>query len=252
MAVAAGKAIGMDEVLKQSKQDEKTILADKQVDLAAAPASSAAPSSAGARDGLIVAFANGTKKERGLENSQRFVQVQPVRKAKTAFSEKASPVKPVLVSFAMEHNGQEVRIVDSDGSVYSGYAQTGETTPPLRSATTERKPTTRALRGAELPQQSPVTLGTSLAVGQSFFFRVIGTNRSLNEKVVFTGNVIALTSSNLSASMTHSASGTAEKSGLQVPPAEQTPGVLQNARITGKALVGDRKEIEINAVTEKP
>ena len=56
------------------------------------------------------------------------------------------------------------------------------------------------------------------------FFEVIGTNRSLKQKVVFSGNLIKLTDS------------------------PEAPGT----RISGKAVVGERREIQMEAVLRKP
>ncbi|MGO9203366.1 MAG: hypothetical protein ACLQM8_22825 [Limisphaerales bacterium] len=56
------------------------------------------------------------------------------------------------------------------------------------------------------------------------FFQVIGTNRSLKQKVVFSGNLIKPTDS------------------------PEAPGT----RISGKAVVGERREIQMEAVLRKP
>jgi hypothetical protein len=74
---------------------------------------------------------------------------------------------------------------------------------------------------------------TQPAVGQNYRFQVTGTNRSLNRKVVFSGNLMAderatdtnrLAPSNLS---------------------------FTQSRISGKAVVGAGTELEINAVPAK-
>jgi hypothetical protein len=58
-------------------------------------------------------------------------------KTKASLADKATPAHPVLASFQVEQTGPKLRIVDGDGSVYSGYLQIAAASRPQRSAKTE-------------------------------------------------------------------------------------------------------------------
>jgi hypothetical protein len=65
----------------------------------------------------------------------------------------------------------------------------------------------------------------------SLNFRVEGRNRTLQQQVVFTGNLIPLPATN-----------TANSNTLL------SPSILNNSRITGTATVNATNQVEINAV----
>ena len=69
---------------------------------------------------------------KGAVISQRFAQVAPPNRKKSYLTDAAGAPHPVLGSFQMEQNGSELRIVDADGSVYSGYAKAADTSRPAR------------------------------------------------------------------------------------------------------------------------
>lgn len=129
----------------------------------------------------------------------------------------------VLDSFAVEQRGREMRIVDGDGSVYSGFVDLGN---GLGFAA--------AAPAAPVPAQG---LEDKKAVGQTapeYHFLVSGTNQSLNQKLVFTGTFFALTN--------EAGLGAGGGGGGALPnlPAS-TP------HIRGTVRMGDATEIEIQA-----
>src|SRR5205823_1399628 len=81
---------------------------------------------------------------------------------------------------------------------------------------------------------------------QNYLFRVAGTNRSLNEQIVFTGNVIASVNQTFFKQTTNGPTGDGIAHSPTLP-AEPDPLRVRsgNSRITGRALIGDRREIEI-------
>ena len=95
---------------------------------------------------------------------------------------------PVLNSFRLEQNGRDLRVVDADGSVYTGAVQVVklEGVAPAAAgfggAFTKNKPST-----------APPTRTSPQAAAQNYFFSVAGTNLNLNQNVVFSGNLIPLT-----------------------------------------------------------
>lgn len=101
-------------------------------------------------------------------NRLQFQQVNPTVKYRRNLN--SPPLARVLPRFNLQRNGQHVQIEDADGSVYQGVSQT------VGSQSQEEK-LVRAL--AESEQAS---------TDQAFSFRAAGTNRSLNQLVVFTGD----------------------------------------------------------------
>src|SRR5207248_2997531 len=73
-------------------------------------------------------------KQKSLSSTQRFYRTDLPSEPGKLLYEPSTP-KPVLASFQLIRTGQEVRIVDADGSVYAGYVQPPVSTPtPILSA----------------------------------------------------------------------------------------------------------------------
>jgi hypothetical protein len=96
---------------------------------------------------------------------------------------------PVLASFDLQQSGQEVRIVDKDGSLYTGQVQSSGV---LAYSNLAAESSAVAEQLAVAPQNQP-SVDKKAPVG--FSFLVSGTNRSLNQLVIITGNLIAATDS---------------------------------------------------------
>jgi hypothetical protein len=77
------------------------------------------------------------KEAKSVHAPQWFAQVAQSPKTKASLADKATPAHPVLASFQVEQAGPKLRIVDGDGSVYSGYLQIAAAARPRRSAKTE-------------------------------------------------------------------------------------------------------------------
>jgi hypothetical protein len=213
-----------------------------------------ATSSLAAMDDFLKSAGEDRKKAGSVGAFQRFVQVAPAPKKKESLGDKVTPPPPVLASFQVEQAGSELRIVDGDGSVYSGYVQIADTARRQRSAKTEAPADSRAsgVRGGVLEEGAADRLDSDLRAPQNYFFRVVGTNRSLNKEVVFTGNLMAAT--NL-ASFLPPTNALSIGSGGSGPGTGSTrPDLLPllNSRITGKVVVGNGKAVEINALPMRP
>src|SRR5207247_588683 len=90
---------------------------------APAPAALAPPARlASPKDSVSDYFADDSKKTRAADglSVQRFTQVGLRADADL---DKLSAMKGVLASFRVEQTGRDVRIVDNDGSIYTGYLQ---------------------------------------------------------------------------------------------------------------------------------
>jgi hypothetical protein len=159
-------------------------------------------------------------------------------------------VNPVLVSFKVEQAGDEFRIVDRDGSVYTGFLQNAGGESVVRGMpSTDGRTTASHSLSLKTASQSQAYVD-NLATGR-YFFRVSGTNKSLNQKVVFSGNLVPALGSGTPGSSTNVMSWPAGNN-VTSSRAQPTQGWLLNSRVSGRALINDRQQIEINAVPGKP
>ena len=144
--------------------------------------------------------------------------------------------------------------MDNDGSVYTGYLQPVEALERLRWGDDQKSAAARVLKTQEPPSvEKPALTDGAKQARNTYFFHVAGTNRSLKERVIFTGNFTALTNATLFLRMTNGPTGATF--GLPTLPAEPSPLStlpLIKSRISGRAVIGDRKEIEVNAVPAGP
>lgn len=197
-----------------------------------------------ARDG-------GQERERAILNSQAYANVgaaqSPALKKEARFFKESVPV---LANFKIEQAGRDLRVVDGDGSVYNGvvdeentlYKQVVERQNQILSNSYENK----------FKFQSPKLADAQAAPKQQeanyYLYRVEGTNRSLNQNVIFTWNFIdtnALAAGNLNYN------NAAQKLDATKLPS-QFPALLQNSFINGRAQFSEGREIEVNAVPVKP
>ncbi|HEU6447759.1 MAG TPA: hypothetical protein VFV23_04905 [Verrucomicrobiae bacterium] len=141
---------------------------------------------------------------------------------------------PVLASFQIQQNGSAVRVVDRDGSVYSGSLLQME----------------KALARNSPAVPESAILASNVQQFQNYFFRVTGTNQTLQQKVVFTANVIASTNADLNqmndANFGSSGGGGAGGERRQIETRSQQ-SLWSNSRIAGEAIVAGTNKIEINA-----
>jgi hypothetical protein len=146
-----------------------------------------------------------------------------------------------LFSFELQQLGREVRIIDSDGSVYSGSFQPPETFNELDSTVSEKAAVTRSLQTTEAQAERKKGLADSkLPIDMSYSFKVSGTNQTLKQIVTFTGEVLAPTN----ALSLIGPAGTVNGNRT----AEFHPLPLQNSRVSGKAVIGTNNEVEVNAI----
>jgi hypothetical protein len=255
-SAAAGRATATDQNLRKSKEEAPT--PGRQP----VPASAAyAPSLGGEalklrKDSLKEAVeVSGERGEaQGFTQVQRFARAQVQadsavdgRQLRAATSEaEAAPSQLVLMSFRVEQRDREMQIIDADGSVYSGFAQ-----PDAQSDRRGIAASTRALKApTDQSASSPLSLKQAQAsAAQGYSFRVAGTNRTLGQKVIFTGKLSALTNlTSLRMQMiTNSLSGASALS------SDRLGSLLPlHSRITGRLSIGGGKEVEIQAVPVSP
>jgi hypothetical protein len=186
----------------------------------------------------------------------RAAQPQFAPGALNAFQNGIAPLQalPVLSNFQVQQNGNALRIVDQDGSVYVGSWR-------LASRNTDNGATEKwGLQNSDkqgkvqTPQTSAppaMALADNLQAAQNYFFRVHGMNRTLKQSVVFTGSLLAdyALSENVQQSFGGVVTG-AYKNEQQVKtdltnPTTQLP--WSNMRITGTAIINRTNHLEVNA-----
>ena len=152
---------------------------------------------------------------------------------------------PVLASFAVEQNGRAMRIVDSDGSVYSGYVQLEPASARVAADSITDFGAAPLNRAKESLDKAPLADSA-----QNYSFRVSGTNRSLRQSVVFAGNLVAITNA---PQLGWNANAAAEvRSQTQPAAGGVAQPLLLNSRIQGTALIDNRRRLEINAAPLPP
>jgi hypothetical protein len=158
----------------------------------------------------------------------------PSRLAKIAEDTKVQTT--VLSNFQIEQNGNEVTVIDADGSTYNGT---------VANALAEDSKRSDSFGLAEKNSQQPVSNNSTDGYG----FRVVGTNRTLNQQVVFAWNYIPLTNAT---AVTNGRFATEEISTINsLNRLQQFPG-FQNSYLNGRAQISTDKEIEINARPVSP
>jgi hypothetical protein len=120
------------------------------------------------------------------ELRQEFAQ----RDVKSAKPKNPLP-KPVLVSFQVERNGNHVRVLDQDGSIYEGTVINGEEFAAGEAELDQPNQPNEVggLAGAAPPSAPAITIQKVKVIpirvprGQ-FYFRVTGTNKTLRKRVI--------------------------------------------------------------------
>jgi hypothetical protein len=185
---------------------------------------------------------------------QRFARLDALTKAKAAVTDKSSPVKTVLASFEISRVGSEVRVVDGDGSVYTGYVQPAADLQRSRLAKAEKPAVLSesvASTGATIEHSASERRQAEAQIAQDYFFRVVGTNRTLGENVTFTGQFVAAAEVSKAATVTNGVrlSGGTGRAKFQDASAAASAPPANSSRIAGKVSIGNRSEIELNAAS---
>jgi hypothetical protein len=196
---------------------------------AMAARSTAESAAAVAADDIAPATALSAAASNGFDAAAReFVQINVRVRAKPA----QPPPPNVLSVFRLRRTGQNVRVVDADGSVYDGQVLSGSSGGA-------------GLRGAGGgAKYGMATARQDTNEDANWSFKVIGTNNHLQQNIVFTGNVLRMPAAAPAGS---AAAQNRNVSQLQSAAASAPVPVAQYSRITGKVQVGGGKEFEIEA-----
>jgi hypothetical protein len=173
---------------------------------------------------------------------------------------KAAAEKIPLASFQIEQTGNQIRITDSDGSVYNGDLTVTNAempnagTPIARSDGVALAPAPaaeaeRQFAQPALPNGEPSINNAVLQQNQNFRFKAAGTNLSLNQRVTISGEFIATT--NLVTRWGTTLSG-GDAAGANSQVTAIGSQQLSNGRIIGKAVLDNGQQILLNATPVAP
>jgi hypothetical protein len=186
--------------------------------------------------------------------SQQFVQTGSASNMQQIFKNAiaSAGVAPVLANFQVQQNGAWISVVDGDGSVYNGYVMAAHEALQKELAAAQKLYSPRATPPPPQLQEKAMQLNKNAEQSaQHYFFRVAGTNRSLNQNVVFTGNFVTMSNAGQVAQQVVNAPAGGSGGGNLFQPSaanQVQQSLLSNSRIAGTALINNTNAIEINAV----
>ena len=178
--------------------------------------------------------------------TQKFARLD----ANLANDQRKMPALDLLNNFRLEQNQDRVRIVDQDGSVYSGFLQKADDAAPAGQdfKATVQNTAKAYLNSANNQQAAGVTKYDASGPLRNFYFRVTGMNRTLQQPVIFSGNLSAeaqiLTNTDL---RTTAVSANQLENNQAQSTTTLVPALNDRSRLAGKALVGKTGEVMVNA-----
>lgn len=208
--------------------------------------------------GGTIAGSTGSFNRLATAEAARMLVTQRFRRTDVpAKQAKVTGISNVLASFKVEQDLGKLRLIDSDGSVYSGSVEETPEIAGQADALLETARSEKQAAAAKKPAQ-PVRF---------FRFRVSGTNRTLKEEVVFTGNFLAPGAPQQLFKDVGATTDTAVAPQSLVTtnaivigaPATVAPGAaaqpvlfeLQKARMEGDLLLGGSNKLQIKAAPVK-
>jgi hypothetical protein len=134
-----------------------------------------------------IKIANGNYYNNAREMQLNFAQQSRARSSVTAsrMAKQKNLPKPVLVNFELKRVGNTIRVVDGDGSIYTGTVINEEAMPEAeeRQALAEHGEGAGG-EGAGFAANKPVANTAKMRGGSQAFFRVQGTNKTLKQMVI--------------------------------------------------------------------
>jgi hypothetical protein len=171
------------------------------------------------------------------------------------YNQLPTPVTNTLVAFTVEQNGADLKVVDADGSVYTGQVLVADMLPvPQNNAVQVRQfgAAGGTAGNQTLRSQTPAPSQSQFINQNVLNFRVAGTNRSLRQNVVFTGNFVpadeaanAQIVSNVTAIQNNRLSNQNQLRNQQQQLQELLP--WNNGRISGQAVLDNKQTIAVEA-----
>lgn len=148
-------------------------------------------------------------------------------------AQQVSRAANVLNKFQVEQHGNEIRVLDADGSTYTGNIEQAAKSAELDSRVAARRDFKK-----QIPKYAAKAVNENKSASGQSSFRATGYNVSLKRTLVFEGNYAA-------PSQQEPASATSNDKER----AEATPG---RARIVGTVRVNGEAPVEVDAIAETP
>ena len=166
-----------------------------------------------------------------LETKQRFSQQSAVQSFRN--NAQVNRSANVLNTFQVQQQGSEIRVLDADGSTYTGKIEQSAKSAELDSSITARRDAAKQTRS----YAAKAVRENESAAPQSYF-RATGFNVSLKKTLVFEGNYAAPPAQQ---------PDTATANGR-----ERTEQNRDRARIVGTVRVNGEAAVEVDAIAETP
>jgi hypothetical protein len=197
------------------------------------------------------------KREAGASSSEtrQVTQLMNFTRADLAEADvarRANGGQALLTSFLFEQRGSAVRIVDADGSVYTGAVELAELPAGAMAARPQAsfsRPATAqptAYGGTKLTN-ALVTEVVQMPPMLSFMVR--GTNATLKQGVVFAGSLQSDAAAQAAGTDKRIQTG-ASRHQITLPAQSPASNPLSNARLTGRVQLANGVELPINALAQ--
>ena len=171
--------------------------------------------------------------------------------------EKQTAPEIPLSSFEFEQSGNTVRVIDGDGSIYSGHVlssedeaagERGGLEAAVRTLRSESRQNPKRSNGGTAPQS--FTPAQSLRAGTPFAFRVAGIHRTSGQRITLEGTLAAAADAVVSSDRL--AGGAAPSPAQRAPqPPAPTPAdadAPSSQQLVGRLSIGGSNEVTIIAV----
>jgi hypothetical protein len=152
----------------------------------------------------------------------------------------------LLAVFQLERDGDQIRIVDSDGSVYEGGLVAGVQSQIQQQNNLQTMRGAQAMDGFKANANLSAQNMNGLPV-QGFRFMATGTNVNLQESVVITGEFLAAAEAGTNP-MTFANAQQAGQLNAPTQNAAQNNAPSFTGRLVGRVITADGREVELNAV----
>jgi hypothetical protein len=162
-----------------------------------------------------------------LATTQQFSQQSALQSFRN--NAQVSRAKNVLNTFQVQQEGSEIRVLDADGSTYTGKIEQAKGVE-LDSRVTARR------YAAKQPRTDAAQAGESESAAPQSYFRTTGYNVSLKKTLVFEGNYAA------SAAQLPAKATTNDR--------ERAESTRDRARIVGTVRVNGEAPVEVDAIAE--
>jgi hypothetical protein len=159
---------------------------------------------------------------RGLATTQQFSQQSALQSFRN--NAQVSRATNVLNTFQVQQEGSEIRVLDADGSTYTGKIEQLAKGLELDSRITARR------YAAKQTRTDAAQAGQGESAASQSYFRTTGYNVSLKKTLVFEGNYAA--------------------SAAQLPAKATTESTRDRARIVGTVRVNGEAPVEVDAIAE--